>query len=474
MLENMIIHKDSNLIDVMKAIGKNNKGAVFIVDDSQKAIGVITDGDIRRAIINDHSVDTKVKDILHPAFVFGRKNEKHDELVKKITESVKIIPILDDKHHILDFFEFKQYFHFPVASPNLSGNELTYLTDAFLSTWISSTGEYINRLESEFSSFCGMEFGAAVSNGTTALHLALLALDIGPGDEVIVPNLTFAATANAVLYCGATPVLVDIEEDSWCIDPKEIKKHISTKTKAIIPVHLFGQPAQMDEIMNIAEEFNLFIVEDCAQAHGAEFNGKRIGSFGHISCFSFFGNKIITTGEGGICLTNDPHLYEKIKVFRDHGMNKQKRYWHDVLGYNYRMTNLQAAIGCAQVERIEEILKERKACEEKYRNTLKDLEYLELQKNDLNKRNKVTWLVSLILKKGNRDQLITALKDKGIDARPFFFPLGVMDMYKEFTRDCPVSMDLAQRGLSLPTKSLDSKSELMMSTTQTVIREFFE
>jgi len=276
--------------------------------------------------------------------------------------------------------DMKRDINIPISSPDLSGNELKYLTDAFKSTWISSSGEFINRFEQNFARYCECSHGVAVANGTVAIHLALVTLGIKCGDEVIVPDLTFAATINAVLHANATPVIVDIEKDSWCISPTEIKKAISPKTKAIIPVHLYGQPCDMEKIMEIAKENNLYVIEDCAEAHGANFKDRKVGSFGDISCFSFFGNKVITTGEGGMCVTNNQKLDNKMRELRDHGMSKTKKYWHNYPGFNYRMTNLQAAIGVAQLERIEEILANRNKIELKYREVLINCENIEFQK----------------------------------------------------------------------------------------------
>jgi perosamine synthetase len=243
----------------------------------------------------------------------------------------------------------------------------------------------------------------SVSNGTVALHLALVALGIGKGDEVIVPDLTFAATINAVLHANATPVIVDIEEESWCISPSEIERAITERTKAIIPVHLYGQPCDMDSIMSIATRHNLKVVEDCAEAHGALFRGKKVGSFGDIGCFSFYGNKIITTGEGGMCTTNNQNLDEIMRVLRDHGMSKTKRYWHERVGFNYRLTNLQASIGLAQLERIDEIHKNRKAYENGYKDVLSSDYFFQ---NDLEGRARITWLVSILIDKDHNRELL--------------------------------------------------------------------
>jgi len=336
-----------------------------------------------------------------------------------------------------------------IAEPDLRGNEYKYLKDAFKSTWISSSGKYLDLFENNFASFCGSRHGVALSNGTVALQLALEVLGVGKGDEVIVPDLTFAATVNAVLHQNATPVIVDIEEDSWCIDPIEIKKAITPKTKAIIPVHLYGQVCNMDEIIKISKTHNLYIIEDCAEAHGALWKDKKVGTIGDVGCFSFYGNKIITTGEGGMCITNNKTLNEKMRVLRDHGMNKNIRYLHDYIGYNYRMTNLQAAIGVAQLERIEYFLDYRKKIEQEYRNLLSENSNIIFQRNNLPNRDKIVWFVNVLLKK-NRNFYIDLLNKNGIDTRPFFISLSKMDLYKSYSFSNVVSRKISEMGISLP------------------------
>ena len=388
MIKKMLCKASDSLIEVMKIINENAMGISFVVDEENKLCGTVTDGDIRRALLKDVGLQEKVENIILKEYAFGYITDSYESLQKRIDHRIKIIPLVNEQMEVMDFFEYKQDVYFPVAIPNLNGNEFKYLTDAFMSTWISSSGEYIGRFENEFSSYSDCTHGVACSNGTVAIHLALIALGIGEGDEVIVPDLTFAATINTVLHANATPVIVDVEENSWCIDPKEIEKAITPKTKAIIPVHIYGQACEMDAIMKIAKKYNLKVIEDCAEAHGAMFGGKKVGSFGDIGCFSFYGNKVITTGEGGMCVTNSPELDEKMRVLRDHGMSKTKRYWHDVIGYNYRMTNLQAAIGLAQLERIEEIHKNRKMYEENYKEILDSKNFTFQQ--DIENRTRIT------------------------------------------------------------------------------------
>lgn len=349
----------------------------------------------------------------------------------------------------------------PIAEPDLGGKELNNLVDAYLSTWVSSTGNYVVDFEKKFAEYCGMTYGVTTSNGTTALHLALAALGIGEGDEVIVPNITFASTINAVLYVGAKPILVDIEKDGWCLEADEMEKAITKNTKAIIPVHIYGQPCNMDRIMDISKAHGLYVVEDCAEAHGAKYDGKRVGGFGIINCFSFYGNKIITTGEGGMCITNDNKLNEKMRVLRDHGMNKQYRYYHDMVGFNYRITNLQAALGLAQLEDIGNKLAWREELEDRYMQLLKDIPGVHLQKKDLLKREKVAWLVTAYVDDpARRDKIMHAMKSANIDVRPFFIPLSEMKIYRKYKFSDENSKYISERGFNLPTTRSIHEEEL--------------
>lgn len=441
----------NTFLQTLKVIKDNGKGMVFVTDSDDILMGVLTDGDIRSALLKGVELDSPIEPHINRTFVFAYHSEPFSEILKKADDRIKIIPLVDETMKLIDYVEFSNKVYFPVATPELSGNELKYLTDAFLSTWISSQGKYIEEFEKKFSAYCDAKYGVAVSNGTTALHLALLALGIGEGDEVIVPDLTFAATINTVLHANATPVIVDIEKISWCIDPIEIEKAITPRTKAIIPVHLYGQPCNMDAIMAIAKKHNLKVIEDAAEAHGAEYKGKKVGSIGDIGCFSFYGNKVITTGEGGMCVTNSSKLANKMKILRDHGMSKTKKYWHDVVGYNYRLTNLQAAIGLAQLERIEEIQMKRSLLEKKYKDGLKSIKLLEFQKSDFPDRKKITWLVSALVKEGKRNLVMNQLKKINVDSRPFFYPLSSMKLYKPYVFSNKVSKNISKQGLNLPT-----------------------
>ena len=340
----------------------------------------------------------------------------------------------------------------PISMPSITQKEIAYVNDAVSSGWVSSLGKYIGRFEEAFAAFCGTKYALTTSNGTTGLHLALVSLGIGANDEVIIPDLTFVATANAITYAGAKVVAVDIEDGTLCINPQRIRAAITDKTTAIIPVHLYGQPANMPEIMKIAGEYNLTVIEDAAEAHGAEINGKKVGALGKCGVFSFYGNKIITSGEGGMITTDDPKLYEKAKFLRDHAMSPEKRYWHSEVGYNYRMTNIQAALGAAQLERIDAILLRKKEIFEMYNRELSGIEGVRLNRACSWAKN-VFWMVCLELEgfsAEGRDLFMLALKAKGIDSRPYFCPISEMPMYQSGAILNPVAHQISRTGLNLP------------------------
>lgn len=340
----------------------------------------------------------------------------------------------------------------PIYEPDLSGNEEAYVLDAVRSGWISYLGTYCDRFAQDFADFCGVEHALPVCNGTVALHLALHALGIGPGDEVIVPALTFVASANAVSYTGATPVIADVDPHTWNMDPDSVASLITERTKAIMPVHVYGHPAPMDALNALAEERGLWVVEDAAEAHGAAFNGRRTGGLGHVACFSLMANKIITTGEGGMITTDDAELMGRMKHLRDHAMPPERRYWHDEVGFNYRMTNLQAAVGVAQLERVEGFIHRKRAIAELYDELLGGVPGLTLPVELPNCTN-VYWMYSVLVDENeyglSRDQLIPALRERGVDSRPFFHPLDTLPPYLRTTPQ-PVALDLSGRGLNLP------------------------
>ena len=349
----------------------------------------------------------------------------------------------------------------PIAEPLLGEKELNNVIEAVKSGWISSKGRFIPEFEQKFAGYCGVKYGVATSSGTVALHLALEALGIGEDDEVIVPTLTFIATANTVRYTGAKPVFIDSHPDYWCLDPEKVEEAITPKTKAIIPVHLYGHPGDMEAITNIARRHSLYIIEDAAEAHGAEYKGRKVGSFGDISCFSFYANKIITTGEGGMCLTNDEKLVERMRILRDHGMNPYKRYWHDVIGFNYRMTNMQAAVGVAQLEKIDEFITRKREIAKVYNSLLKDIEGLVLPPEMPWAKN-VYWMYSILIEDKfslTKNELMERMDELGIETRPLFYPVHSMPPYNE-GNSFPIAEELSRKGINLPSGVKLSQEEI--------------
>jgi perosamine synthetase len=340
-----------------------------------------------------------------------------------------------------------------IASPDLSGNEKRYVNECLDSTWISSAGRFIADFEQSFAVACGSEHAVATNNGTAALHLILAALDIGPGDEVIVPVLTYIATANVVRYCGAVPVFVDVEPDTMNMDPRLFEAAITPRTRAVIPVDLYGHPADMVAIMRIADRHGITVIEDSAEAHGAEINGERVGSFGLATAFSFFGNKIVTTGEGGAVTTDDDAFAARLRLLRGQGMDLERRYWFPGVGYNYRMTNIAAAIGLAQLERLDENLQRRDLIAKQYDDLLAKVPRLVLPENRPEVR-RVNWIYTVTvdgLSIEHRDLLIAGLAQDGIETRPVFHPLHHMPPYRQPDRSYPVAERLGATGISLPT-----------------------
>jgi perosamine synthetase len=337
----------------------------------------------------------------------------------------------------------------PVYQPSLTGNEKKYVNECLDSTWISSKGVFINEFESLFASYTGVKHATAVCNGTVALHLALLALGVGPGDEVVVPTLTYVASVNAIAYTGAIPVFVDSLPDTWQMDPEDMRCKISPQTKAIMAVHLYGHPCDMDRISRIANEFGLFVVEDCAEAFGALYKGRHVGSFSDIAVYSFFGNKTITCGEGGMVVTNDETLFDRAVHFKGQGLAKHREYWHDVIGYNYRMTNICAAIGLAQLEQADEFIAKKRQIAEWYKEGLKGLPVT--VHGEFGDVRHTYWMVSILVGKPDlRDPLRSALSKEGIETRPLFNPVHTMPMYAQKFQKHPVAERLGWTGINLP------------------------
>ena len=349
---------------------------------------------------------------------------------------------------------------YPVYQPQLHGNEKKYVNECLDSSWISSKGKFVSAFEEGFSKYTGITHSAAVCNGTVALHLALLAVGIGEGDEVIVPTLTYIASVNAITYTNATPVFADSLEVTWQLDPLDVEKKITSKTKAIMAVHVYGHPCDMKAFRDLCDKYNLYLIEDCAEALGSFHDGMHVGTLGDVATFSFYGNKTITTGEGGMVATNNQSIYNKTVHLKGQGLAADREYWHDAIGYNYRMTNICAAIGYAQLENIETVLKKKGQIAQWYDTFLNKNKY-QLQIELPNVIHSY-WMCTILIQENiDRSKLKAYLIEKGIETRPMFYPIHTMPIYSQYTGIFPVAERLAAKGMNLP-----SYPELKMEDVQ--------
>lgn len=357
----------------------------------------------------------------------------------------------------------------PVYQPHLTGREKEYVNQCLDSTWISSKGEFIGRFERAFADYIGAQHATTVCNGTVAIHLALEALAIGAGDEVIVPTLTYVASVNTIIQTGAKPVFVDSLDATWQIDPEDVKRKITPKTKAIMVVHLYGLPCDMDAITAICKVHGLLLIEDCAEAFGTRYKGRHVGTFGDVATFSFFGNKTITTGEGGMVIARDQTVMERAYHLKNQGVSQVREYWHDVVAYNYRMTNICAAIGLAQLEHADKILAKKRQIAAWYR---EGLQGLPLQTHDeLPETVHSFWMCSIAVDKAEQRQpLREHLKVAGVETRPVFHPSHTLP-HCVTNQSFPMAESLSSRGINLP--SYPDLSETEVSSVCAAIKSFF-
>jgi perosamine synthetase len=445
-----ICNKSASLLSVIEKCLDNGLGSCLIVEDDQRLVGRISLDDIRQALTDGTAiVDPTLGWHLTSANAMASANRLRND----INHDDVLQAVVDPSGYLTGVLVDRSIQPVQVAMPHMTRHEFRSLLDAFISGWISSRGPYVQKFEEDFSRFVGVRHGVAVSNGTVALHLALVALGIGPGDEVIVPDLTFAATINAVLYCGATPVIVDVDRQTWCMALESVKRASTAQTKAIIPVHLYGRPAEIGPIADFAKSRGIAVVEDCAEAHGARYGGRVVGQFGDISCFSFYANKIVTTGEGGMCLTDSEDIAKSLRVLRDHGMSPDRSYWHERVGYNYRITNLQAAIGQSQLWRVKEVLQRNARIVALYRQALKGIPGVRFPPALPDKYEPVVWMACVQVPADKRLPLMRAAHQDKIETRPFFHPLSTLPPYEKYARACPNSIELAATGVNLPTSA---------------------
>lgn len=344
----------------------------------------------------------------------------------------------------------------PVSQPLLNGREKELLIECIESGWISSDGPFVSKFEEIFASYIGVDFGVAVCNGTAALETALFAVGINKGDEIIMPSFTIISCALAAIRHGAIPVLVDADPETWNMDVTQIESKITPQTRAIMPVHIYGHPVDMDPVMDIANKYNLIVIEDAAEAHGAEYKGKKCGSIGHIAAFSFYANKIITTGEGGMVVTSDRKMAERARLYRNLCFRPERRFYHTELGGNYRMTNLQAALGVAQMERVEEFVSIKRTLGESYRKKLNEIKGIKTQIEKLWAKT-VYWMYCIELDQSlglDANDMMNKLKQRDISTRPFFLGLHEQPVFHRIglfnDEHHPVTERIARQGLYLP------------------------
>ncbi len=447
--------KKEELITKIESSGFNY---VFVEENG------ILKGVIHSDSLNKLDTEKGIQCLVKPFREFIPKDASEELISEVFSKSIyPVLPVLTDSGLLVDIVVCKNESRIPVLEPKLGGNELNYVTDCVNTNWISSQGKYVELFQESLGEYTGSDYVLAVSNGTVALHLALVCLGGGPGDEVIVPDLTFGATLNSVIHAGASPVIVDVNQNDWNIDPELIEAAITPKTKAIMPVHIYGVPCNMEKILEIAHKYDLVVIEDCAEALGAKIKKQHVGTFGDIGTFSFFGNKVITCGEGGALLFKSKKDFEHARILRDHGMNPSKRYWHDVVGFNYRITNLQAAVGVAQLEQLTEFRQTRNRMFDLYDSELLKTGYFARQK--IQKENTQSyWLYSLSISDDlhiDRDTLIHQMSLLNIDVRPLFYPMAIMPAFKSsVTHLNGSSAMISSRGISLPSSVLLSETQI--------------
>jgi len=476
-LKKITLKANSSLKDALKLINKNGLGLCFVINEKKRVIGSLSDGDIRKSLIKGLNIKSNVVKIMNKNTLVLNYSLPSEKIIKYLSDKIKVIPLINSKKQIVDYVSFYKNNRINLVKPDLSGNELKYISKSLKTGWISSVGEFIPRFEKHFSQFTKIKNPLAVSNGTTALQLAIETLGIGKNDEVILPTLTFAAPVNATIHSEATPVFVDVKEDSLCIDENRIVNAINKKTKAIIVVHLYGHPANMNPIISICKKYKLKLIEDCAEALGSKYKKVHVGNFGDASCFSFFGNKTITTGEGGIVTFKKKKLLKKAIILRDHGMSKKVKYWHDYVGYNFRMTNLQAAIGTAQFERANLFVKNKIEIARIYKSYLSKIKNIQLPRNYGPVKNSY-WLYTIRLT-GHlakyRDKLLKFLLLNGVESRKVFIPMHLMPIYNVFLKNVKnnynVSEEISKSSLSLP--SYFGLSEPDIKNICFLIKNFF-
>ena len=457
-MQDVCVAVDASIRAAVEKMDVNCLGVVFVTDKG-RLVGVLSDGDFRRAVLRQAAdLDASVSTIMNVSpstlSVGAGAEETFFTLAAGLEEGKKVFPRIDAEGFIRDFSYREHWGLLPVAEPELTGSEAAYVLQCVEQNWISSSGPFVSRFEQDFAAFTQLSHPVAVSNGTVALTLALQALQLGLGAEVIVPSVTFAATANAVVAAGGVPVLSDVDPVTWGLSPALVEPLISERTRVIIPVHLYGSPCDIPGLRELADARDLLLVEDCAEAIGTTSGAGHVGGLSDAATFSFFGNKTLTTGEGGMVFFRDSGTEQRARQLRDHGMSHSRKYWHEVVGYNYRLTNLQAAIGVAQVERADSLVSRKRHIGHLCEAGIAQIPGLTMMPVSPFGESSY-WLVPVLIAPdlaSHRDMLMELLASDGIQTRVTFPALHTMPAFAPYPRaaDLPVSDDIARRGLCLP------------------------
>lgn len=435
-IETILLQENDTIKEAMEHINEGGMGIALIVAKNRKLLGVATDGDIRRALLSGKKLNSPIKNIMATNPVTASQATPATELLEIMVEKgIQQIPIVNTRSNVVDIVLLRDLKSIPLSNPDITHKEIEIINKV-LSTPFLSIGPKVKEFEKEVARYIGTKYAVAVNSGTSALHLCIRSLDIKDGDEVITTPFSFIASSNSILFERAKPVFVDIDEKTLCIDANKIEENINPKTKAILPVHIFGHPCQMDKIIAIARRYNLAVIEDACEALGTEYRGKKVGSFGEVGAFAFYPNKQITTGEGGMIVTDSEEIASSCESMRNQGRDKDDSWLcHRRLGYNYRMSELSAALGVAQMDRIEEILEKRQKVADLYNDAAGKMHGVKIPFVAPNV--KMSWFVYVIrldqksFSRADRDGILQELKRKGIDCRDYFPPIHLEPLYVE-------------------------------------------
>jgi perosamine synthetase len=473
---------NSTIKEVMQGIDRGSLRIAIIVDETKRLIGVATDGDIRRALLSGKKLTSPIQEVMRLNPIIALEGTPAKELLEMmLAKDLLQIPIVDNEGSVVDIALFSELRTIPLSSPDITHKEIEVINQV-LATPFLSIGPKINEFEKRISSYLGTKYAVGVNSGTSGLHLCIRSLEIRDGDEVITTPFSFVASSNCILFERAKPVFVDIEEDSLCINSEKIEEKITPKTKAILPVHVFGHPCKMDKVTEIATKYNLFVIEDACEALGSEYIGRKVGSFGNAAVFAFYPNKQITTAEGGMIVTNDENIAKLCMSMRNQGRaeDSQSEVLYDRLGYNYRMNELSAALGVAQMERIDEILKKREKVANFYNERLRKVKGVRIPYVAPNV--KMSWFVYVILlesgnfSKRERDRIIQELNKRGIVARNYFPPIHLQSHYVEMfgyrQGAFPITEKITHLTISLPFYNNLSEREIdfICDTVEKIIK----